>query len=237
MSISSLSSCSCSDLIPFWANCCSSAPIREHWEQVNTYRQDSQGKLYLNERGSPKVYTYLQDKRTGTLYCNDSEAVVATKCTAIFIGMPFYATGAALYHTALLPVDVVRTAISAVQQFHHNYNEKGFGYAFCILIKTLFVDLIFKCLYHLWGIARSFLFGSAIMVLCLYALVNPYDARIAIGTLEWIWHDQIPHTESYCHVTRKMDGKEAITEIFKAKVLYLAFCFQPIRDTNRVIIV
>lgn len=229
-----LASCSRNDLIPLATKCCSDFE-RENWKQVKVFRKKDDGSYYTSKTDkSRKVYTYNQDLRTGELYNDDSESTVAGKAAGIFLGATFYGIGAMLYNTFRVFMDVIQVAIDVIKNVGEQWKDDKCK-ALLTLLKGFTVDIIVSIACNLWAIVRPLIFVPPMMITCLYAFINAYDARIAVGKIEKAWHYGVSHTQSCCHSSPKEKEDSLCEQIWKSQVCYLGYCFQPvgnIKDVN-----
>jgi hypothetical protein len=223
-------------VVPYFAYACCGAevPPDSKYTKVQAYRLNEAGERYKTEDGLDKVYTYQLEVDTGNLYGDghhcDTRGDVAKKCAGIAFGVFPYCAALMMYNLGNMPVKVVEVASNAIKLYQEEIKSKPCCEAFGNLMRGLFWDTTKEIGLAIYRVARAVFFALAIFFVAVFVTpVDPYLARLWIGRIEKVWHDDVPHTRDPRHVYRdKLKNNETnCIELLSSEVFYLAFCFQP----------
>lgn len=222
------------------ASCASFPPILcsysspQGWEKVTTLKKGHNG-IYITD---PKTNLFSQkscivDSKTGDLYWDESQDVIAEKCFRIFLGTPFYIAGVMGWNFAKAFIDPVRLGFNSAVQFAKDVKDKNAAEAISALIKRSVVEIPKASAQaigaDLWDVVRAPFYGLAMMFSALYGIYDPYVGREYEARVEHALMHNISYKEDFR--TKKREAvkncwPEFIYGIQNAQAFYLAYCFQ-----------
>lgn len=212
------------------------------FKRVNITKRDASGNIRfytVKDPGTTQTrrvseLTYIEDVKTGDLYLNESMHVVAFKCFAVALGMPFYTLGKMVWHVAKTPLQIGSIAIDTLMKVGQIFASGEYSEA---AKEGLYgVSRIYEVLgTGLFETAKAPLFGLGCALAAIYGVFKPYHGRKFEAMLENAWQQGFSYKEDLRNVPPRPNENcwtAFVKDIRDCHTFYLAHCFQ-VRGSTR----
>ena len=178
--------------------------------------------------------TYIEDVKTGEMYVDESQFIVACKCACVALGLPFYTIGKICWHVVQTPIRIAMTAYETIVQIGKDLAQCRFGAA----IKTMghgIVQSVQKLGHGVYEIGKSPVFALGCEAAAIYGIFKPYHGRKFEAKVEKAWQQGASYKEDLRLIPARPgedDWTAFVTDIKKTPAFYLAHCFQVRGNVN-----
>lgn len=177
---------------------------------------------------------YIEDVKTGDLYVNDSDGLVAFKCFLIFFGMPFYTVGAMSWHAAKAPIMCVTIILDTIYQVGQQI-VLGRADECSVEMRHGFSQLPDVLGNGLFEIVKAPIFALGIELVALYGILKPYQARKYEALIENAWQKGASYKDDFRRIPAR-EGENCweafVKDVSASCPFYLADCFQVRNNLN-----
>src|SRR5579872_6758783 len=142
------------------------AKKESHWQRVTVLRLNDKGgvlkprKVNGDQHVGPSGQTlYMMDARTGDLYWDEPQYVIAIKSALIFLATPLYTIGNMTWYFVKAKYDTVKIGVAAIKKFGEEYKQKCLPTALCNLIKSFVWEIPKTAITNYWNVLRSPFYG------------------------------------------------------------------------------
>lgn len=194
------------------------------------------------------VLSYIEDVKTGDLYLDEPEYIIAVKCALCALGIPFYAFAKVLWHAIKTPLQINAIGIDAIcRALQHLTSDAPYDAAADLKQR---MNQMSEVLYAgLFEIIKAPLFALGCELASICGVFKPYHGRKFEALVEKAWQNDASYKIDFrniparsgedCWTAFKMDCWTAFVKDFKdTPPFYLAHCFQVRGNVNdpRVVI-
>lgn len=185
-------------------------------------------------------FTYIEDTKTGNLYKDEPENVIASKCAGIVLALPFFTLGKVIWHICKTPFEITRIALDMLSKIGPQLMRCRF-YEVAMNIKQGCWEMLNTMTTGLFEIVKAPLFFVAVELAALYGIIRPYYGRKFEALLEEAWQQGISFKKDFRFTPAggKKEGLDCISEgcvqgLFETEphAFYLAHCFQVRGNTS-----
>jgi len=180
------------------------------------------------------MLSYIEDISTGDLYLDEVWHILAIKCAAVALGIPFYAVLVEVYYLIKTPLLLTALAFDMIQQVGKNLYEQK-----CNQLKSSLLDYLIETKTALtegiWKMVSTPFYAIGMEFAAIYGIFDQYSGRKAVAAIEYSWQNHTSYKEQGACLAisgGENDWETFFTSLKKMHVNYLAKCFQVKANIN-----
>ncbi len=174
------------------------------------------------------VLSYIEDIKTGDLYLDELDYVVAFKCALIALAMPLYTVGKIGWEAVRTPFEIGTIALDTLHQIGQQM-LLGRLYESALLARDGLSQVSETLGSGLFEIVKAPLFLLGAELAAIQGIFKPYHGRKFEAMIEKAWQNGISYKEDFRKIPVR-EGEDCWqafkTDILNLRTFYLAHCFQ-----------
>lgn len=185
--------------------------------------------------GRKKVYTFIENQKTGDLYNSDSMQAVAFKCFEIAVVTPLYMATRMVFHLCRMVYLVgkifyesIVACADAIQNGEHGARA-FFKHMVVDLSYRLFMDAF---LLQLWEVVKAPYYALGLFIAALEGcLYDPMKGKMEIAIIERKWNNNLDRSHDW-RIQEVVHGNNCWQGVMNADAFFIGFCMQPLGDIS-----
>lgn len=206
------------------------------FRRVYLMKRDEQGNIRLFDKKDPvtgvirkdALLNYIEDARTGEIYLDEPQYIVAVKCALIALGMPLYTFGRMAWNAVKTPLEIGTIALDTLSRLGEQLRQCHFSEA-ASAMKRGCVQILGSLGNGLFEIVKAPLFMFGCELAAIYGIFRPYHGRKFEGMIENAWQRGASYKEDFVRIPARPGEscwESFRKDIMSAHAFYFAQCFQ-----------